>query len=161
MTDSIKQPGSSHCFVCGVQNPCGLHMRFYTTGPGQVEAVQTIPAQFEGYPGFVHGGIIASMLDEVMGRAFWEEGTDRFMVTAELKIRYKKPVPIETPLTIRGRAIRDRGRMATAEGDILMPDGDLLVAGEIVVATIPPGMHSRAADEAMDWRVYSDEEDRP
>jgi uncharacterized protein (TIGR00369 family) len=155
-----KQPGSSHCFVCGVENESGLHMRFYTVAPGQVETVHTVPSRFEGYPGYVHGGVIASMMDEVMGRVFMEPGSDRFMVTAELKIRYRKPVPIETPLTLRGRAIKDRGRMAQAEGEILDPQGEVLVTGEIIVAAIPEEMRLSGSYEAMGWKVYSDEEDQ-
>lgn len=158
--NGIKQPGSSNCFVCGVENESGLHMRFYTVAPGQVETVHTVPARFQGYPGYVHGGVIASMMDEVMGRVFMETGSDRFMVTAELKIRYRKPVPIETPLTLRGRAVKDRGRMAQAEGEIMDPDGNILVTGEIIVAAIPEDMRAAGNYEAMGWKVYSDEEDQ-
>ena len=57
---------------------------------------------FQGYPGVVHGGIIASMMDEVMGRVFMGGAIDRFMVTAELKIRYRKPVPILQKFNLEG-----------------------------------------------------------
>lgn len=154
----IKQPGSSHCFVCGVENPHGLHMHFYTTAPGQVESVITVPEHFQGYPGIVHGGIIASMMDEVMGRVFMENGSGRFMVTAELKIRYRKPVPTQTPLTLRGRAIKDRGRIAQADGEILAPDGTVLVTGEIIVANLPEELRIVGNEAEMGWKVYPDEE---
>lgn len=92
-----KQATSTHCFVCGVQNPSGLHMHFYNVSPGEVEANYTVSETYNGYPGIVHGGIIASMLDETMGRVFMETDPTRFMVTAELKIRYRLPVSVNTP----------------------------------------------------------------
>lgn len=151
-----KQPGSSHCFVCGRENIHGLKMNFYTIAPGQVESVYTVPSEYQGYPGIVHGGILASMMDEVMGRVFMEAGSDRFMVTAELKIRYRKPVPVGVPLTLRGRAIKDRGRMATAEGEILDAEGNTLVSGEIVVADIPEHLRVKGNSKDMGWKVYPD-----
>jgi hypothetical protein len=51
------QPNSRHCFVCGLENQFGLKLRFYETGPGEVTAEYTVPDQFQGYPGLVHGGI--------------------------------------------------------------------------------------------------------
>lgn len=152
-----KQASSSHCFVCGRENIHGLKMNFYTTAPGQVESVYTVSPDFQGYPGIVHGGILASMMDEVMGRVFMENGSDRFMVTAELKIRYRKPVPTGIPLTLKGRAIKDRGRMATAEGEIIDPDGNVLVSGEIVVANIPAELRIPGNAEDMGWKVYPDD----
>ena len=61
-TQHEKQPNSKHCFVCGVENDNGLKMTFYTVGDGIVEAEYVVPERFQGYPGVVHGGIIASML---------------------------------------------------------------------------------------------------
>jgi acyl-coenzyme A thioesterase PaaI-like protein len=155
----IKQPGSSKCFVCGVDNPHGLHLNFYTVEPGKVETVYTVPDHFQSYPGVVHGGIIASMMDEVMGRVFMDNDSDRFMVTAELKIRYRKPVPVNQPLTLRGWAVKDRGRMAQAQGEILGPDGDQLVVGEIIVADIPAEIRGTGSLDAMGWKVYPDQEE--
>ncbi len=154
----IKQPGSRNCFVCGVENPHGLHMSFYTTSPGHVETTLSVPDCFQGYPGMVHGGIIASMMDEAMGRVYMEDGSDRFMVTAELKIRYRKPVPIQKPITIRGRAIKDRGRMALAAGEILDSEGNILVTGEIIVANMPDEFRNVDDEEALGWKVYPDQE---
>jgi uncharacterized protein (TIGR00369 family) len=151
-----KQPGSSDCFVCGVNNPFGLKMKFYTTAPGVVETTYTVAEEYQSYPGFVHGGIIACMMDEVMGRVFMPDGSDRFMVTGEIKIRYRKPVPILTPLTLRGRAIKDYGRVARAEGEILDPDGTLLVQGEITVAELPAEMKTESDFDKMGWMVYPD-----
>lgn len=151
-----KQASSLHCFVCGVENAVGLKMKFFTKEPGIVEANYTVSEQYQGYPGIVHGGVIASMLDEVMGRVFMQDEPPRFMVTAELKIRYRKPVPINTPLLLRGKGIKDNGRIATAVGEIIGPDGSTLVQGEITVANIPQAMVTSVDYEALGWKVYPD-----
>ena len=153
-----KQATSRDCFVCGVQNPAGLHMHFYTTSPGEVEAHYNVSDHYQGYPGVVHGGIIASMLDEVIGRVFMEGDPPRFMVTAELKIRYKKPVPVNTPLLLRGHRVKDNGRVGQATGEIIGPTGDLLVTGEITVVNMPGPATSAVDLEDMGWKVYPEME---
>ncbi len=155
---SSKQAQSQHCFVCGVDNHTGLRMKFYDLEPGTVEATYTVPDRFQGYPGVVHGGIIASMMDEVMGRVFMGGGIDRFMVTAELKIRYRKPVPTGIPLTLRGKAVSDNGRIARAEGTILNADGEILAQGEIIVANLPAALKPAGESVGTGWKVYPDGE---
>lgn len=154
-----KQAQSSHCFVCGVENPFGLKMKFYDIAPGIVELTITVSELYQGYPGMVHGGIIASMMDEVMGRVFMGTDDPRFMVTAELKIRYRKPVPIQQNLILRGEAVRDNGRIARATGTIHGPDGTLLVEGEIVVANIPERLVPPINHKSLGWKVYPDQEE--
>jgi uncharacterized protein (TIGR00369 family) len=154
-----KQAQSRDCFVCGVQNATGLHMKFYENEPGVVEATYTVDEKFQGYPGVVHGGIIASMMDEVMGRVFMGNDPPRFMVTAELKIRYRKPVPTCEPLNLRGEAVSDNGRVGRAVGTIHDSKGNLLVQGEIVVANMPHNADPAQDYAALGWRVYPDQEE--
>jgi uncharacterized protein (TIGR00369 family) len=149
-----KQATSTNCFVCGVENPAGLHMHFYNTSPGVVEADYTVSEQFNGYPGIVHGGIIASMLDEAMGRVFMEDDPTRFMVTGEMKIRYRKPVQVNTALKITGRKVKDTGRIGSATGEIIGPDGEVLVTGEIIVFNKPGPKLSEDELADMGWKVY-------
>ena len=66
----IKQPTSRTCFACGRENDSGLKMTWYNNPESnQVEASVTIDEHFNGYPGIVHGGIVAAILDETSGRA--------------------------------------------------------------------------------------------
>src|SRR5262245_29497975 len=65
----IKQPNSRHCLVCGLENPIGLHLHIYETEPGVVESQYTAPEHFQGYPGVLHGGMVAAIIDEMTGRA--------------------------------------------------------------------------------------------
>src|SRR5512142_2130260 len=126
----IKQPNSRMCFICGVQNPVGLHLHIYETEPGVVETRYTAPEHFQGYPGVLHGGIVGAILDELSGRALM--GSDpmapRFMFTAKLEIRYRKNVPVGVPLKIIGRAGKSRGKSAEAWAGIYDQRTDELLA---------------------------------
>jgi len=157
-----KQPTSNFCFVCGRENPFGLHLEFYDEAPGVVGAGITVPDQFQGYPGIVHGGVVAAMLDEVTGRVFMGDGANpRFMVTAKLDIRYRRPVPIGQPLRLVGRAGKDNGRVASATGEILDGDGKTLAEVEAVYVNIPEQALANVDHVALGWRVVPDEEVMP
>jgi uncharacterized protein (TIGR00369 family) len=152
-----KQPGSKQCFICGRENPVGLKMEFFLTAPGQARAEITIPAHFEGYPGVVHGGIIAAILDETGGRAHMEYPT-RFMVTAQLNVRYRKPVPTETALVVLGQAGERRGRVENAHSEIQDLEGEVLAEAELVLVDIPKRQLEDVDLDEMGWRIYPDEE---
>jgi uncharacterized protein (TIGR00369 family) len=152
-----KQPGSKTCFVCGRENPVGLKMDFYSTGAGHTRAELTVPAQYEGYPGVVHGGIIAAILDETGGRALMGDFS-QFMVTAQLNVRYRKPVPSETPLVALGKAGQRRGRVSYAHSEIQNEDGDVLADAELVLVDIPESQLADLDPESLGWRVYPDKE---
>jgi uncharacterized protein (TIGR00369 family) len=121
-----KQYSSNMCFVCGVKNPAGLHAHFY-----QVDDVTCVgrflPADHhQGYPGRVHGGVVASMMDETLGRAVWGDAKT-WGVTAELTIRYKAPAPLGEMLTAVGRVTNEHRRLFKAEGELLSADGTVVV----------------------------------
>jgi len=151
-----KQPGSLHCFVCGIENPSGLHLKFYNSEPGEVVAEITVPDNFQGYPGMVHGGVIAAMLDEVAGRSQMRGDPVRFMVTAQLNIRYRKPVPVGQPLRLLGHAGEIRGKVAKASGEVYGPDGVLLADAELVLVDMPEEKLSGVNYETLGWKVYPD-----
>jgi len=157
MTLIEKQPGSKTCFVCGRENPVGLKLNFYTLSSGKVRSEVNIPVKYEGYPGTVHGGIIAAILDECGGRAQMTE-PDRFMVTAQLNVRYRLPVPPETPLVVFGEAGERRGRVSYARSEIQNLAGDILAEAELVLVDIPQSRIAELDLEEMGWRVYPDEE---
>jgi uncharacterized protein (TIGR00369 family) len=151
-----KQPNSRHCFVCGVDNPCGLGMRFYGMDQGHVVAEYTVAEQYQGYPGVVHGGVIAAMLDEALGRAAMIEDHNRFWVTAKFEIRYRKPVPVGQPLQIHGRLQNDRGRRILATAELLLPDGSIGAEAEGMLMEVPDQFSSEEQLEALGWKVYPD-----
>ncbi len=154
-----KQPSSRYCFVCGVENPVGLHVHFYTTAPGEVSAEVILPEHYQGYPGITHGGIIAALLDEAAGRSQMGDGAEpRFMFTARLNIQYRKNVPTEQPLKLVGRAGALKNRSAVAASALYAPDGALLAEAEAILVRVPPEMTHAADLETLGWKVYPDEE---
>ncbi len=152
------QPNSRHCFVCGLENPYGLHLKFFETGPGEVTAEYTVPEQYQGYPGVVHGGIVAAMLDEVAGRVHMNSDPPRFMYTARLELRYRKNVPVGRPLRLVGRAGKSKGRTAAATGAIYALDGELLAEAEALLVDVPANVIDAVDLEALGWRVYPDKD---
>jgi acyl-coenzyme A thioesterase PaaI-like protein len=148
------QPNSQQCFVCGLSNPNGLHLRFYDTAPGEVTVEHTVPEHFQGYPGVVHGGIVAAMLDEVAGRAHMGGDPPRFMYTARLDIRYRKNVPVGVPLRIVGRAGKSRRHAATSTAAIYDPDGELLAEAEALLVDVPAEAYANVNLNDLGWKVY-------
>jgi uncharacterized protein (TIGR00369 family) len=152
----FRQPNSRHCFVCGLESEVGLKLRFDDNGTDQVHASYTVAKKYQGYPGVAHGGIVAAMLDEIGGRTTMAGDPERFMMTAKLEIRYRKPVPVETPLTLVGCLLRDQGRLAVAHSEIRLPDGTIAAEAEVTLAQIPREYVPDANLEALGWRVYPD-----
>lgn len=150
------QPNSRHCFVCGLANSFGLQLRFYETGTGDVTAEYTVPDHFQGYPGVVHGGIVAAMLDEVIARVQLSGDPPRFMYTARLEIKYRKNVPVGQPLRLVGQAGKSRGKTATRTGKIYGPDSELLAEAEALLIDVPQNVVSGVDLDALGWKVYDD-----
>lgn len=152
-----RQPNSRHCFVCGVENAIGLKLVFYTTAPGEVQVDYTVPARYQGYPGVVHGGVVAAMLDEVGGRVYMgDPAAPRFMYTARMEIRYRKNVPVGQPLRLIGRTGKDRGRSATATAAIYSTDGEVLAEAELLLVNLPAEALPRQDLEQLGWKVYDE-----
>jgi uncharacterized protein (TIGR00369 family) len=149
------QPTSRMCFVCGRRNPAGLHLTFYDDlEAGQVKVPLEIPDRYQGYPGIVHGGIVASVLDEVSGRAIaLAQPEAPFWVTAKMEVRYHKPTPTETPLVAVGWVERLRNRSARVAGEIRTPDGTVTASVESVVVKPAEETLREWEQEQAFWRV--------
>src|SRR5437867_3892245 len=134
------QPNSRHCFICGMENPVGLHLHIYETAPGEVESNYVAPEHFQGYPGVLHGGIVGALIDEISGRAHM--GSDpmnpRFMFTAKLEVKYRKNVPIGRQLRIIGKAGKSRAKSAEAWAGIYDAEtNELLAEGKALLIDVP------------------------
>jgi uncharacterized protein (TIGR00369 family) len=151
-----KQPGSRMCFLCGRQNPVGLKLDFYEDLEAeQVRVEFAVPDEYQGYPGVVHGGIVAAVLDEVSGRAIMIRGSDEdLMATLKLTVRYRRPTPTETPLVAVGWVERASGMGARVAGEIRLADGTVTAECEATIGNVPQEFRASWEEEKQYWKVY-------
>ncbi len=116
---------NQRCFVCGGRNPDGLRLEFRMDGErGEAEAVVAFPERFQGWAGIVHGGLLASVLDEAMIKAAWAR--DLRCVTGEITTRYVKPARTKAAYRLKGRVTGHRGKVILAESELAGEDGDVV-----------------------------------
>lgn len=152
-----KQPNSRLCFICGLKNPAGLKASFYDRQDGGVIARFVGQEEHQGYPGRFHGGILAALLDEAMGRTVAWGSQDVWGVTRQITIKYHKPVPLGAPVEAICSLGKTRGRLYEAHGQVYLPDGTVAVEStgtywKLSLAEI--GVFDPAQEE---WRVTPDQ----
>jgi uncharacterized protein (TIGR00369 family) len=126
-----KQHISKMCFVCGNINDSGLHAKFYETENNELVAVISPSAQHQGYPGRMHGGLAATILDETMARSISNGKNEQIWgVTLELKTKFRKPVPLGQELKIVGRVTNEGNRSFEGTAEIILPNGEVAVSAE-------------------------------
>lgn len=126
----LRQPNSKKCFACGYANSSGLNSKFYTMENDLLVALFCPLDEHQSYPGRLHGGLSATILDEAIGRAInTDAASDIWGVTVKFSTRFRKPVPLETELKIVCRITRETRRTFDGEGVILLPDGTVAVEG--------------------------------
>lgn len=124
------------CFGCGEDNPRGLQL-----GPlariedGEIRIDLKVPKDFEGFEEIVHGGIVATMLDEAMGFTVTRIHQARGAVTANLNLEFKGPVKTDTTVQVRARSVRE-GRRFDCSAELLDTEGRVL-AGATSLWIIP------------------------
>lgn len=122
---------NSWCFACGLNNPIGLKLQFREENQTYITTFTAGP-EHQGYDGIMHGGLISTLLDEVMARYLYAQGLTA--VTAKLEVRYRQPTPIGQKLTIHGWITAQRGKMYELAGKVMLPDGTVTAEGKAMVA---------------------------
>jgi uncharacterized protein (TIGR00369 family) len=129
----IEKLQGYNCFACGTANPIGLNLQFYRLGNAVCSDI-TLSKNYEGWQNMAHGGIISTLLDEVMSWAIvYFRRT--FFVTRKMDMKYVRPVLIGIPLTVKGRVLdSSKGSKIEASGEIRDHEGRLFVksTGEFV-----------------------------
>ena len=119
------------CFVCGEKNDFGLHANFYETDTNELVALIKPSDKHQGYPGRMHGGIAATILDETIGRSICNGKDEQiWSVTLELKTKFRKPIPLGQELKIIGRVTSEGNRFFEGTGEIVLPNGEIAVSAE-------------------------------
>ncbi len=122
-----KQNNSKSCIVCGMSNDLGLRTSFYELENNELVAVCDTKDYHQSYPGIVHGGVSAALLDETIGRAVSINDSTTWGVTASLDVKYKKPVPTGVEIKIVGRITKENRKLFEGSGEIILPNGEIAV----------------------------------
>jgi acyl-coenzyme A thioesterase PaaI-like protein len=137
--ERINIADDHYCFGCGRLNPFGLRLQFYPLPEGNgVWAPFTPAREHEGYMGMTHGGIISTVLDEVMAWSLYNIGA--WAVTARMSVAFKHPIEVGVPARAIGRIVADRGRLLDVTGTIEREsDGVVLAEATALFARVPKG----------------------
>ena len=124
---------AGYCFGCGRENARGLGLQFRLE-EGRAIAEFTPPEFLQGYPGFVHGGGVATILDEAMGWAIYGRGV--WAMTARFTMRFRRAVPLGQLIKVSGWVTRDRGRFLEVRGEVRSRQGHLLAEADGLFARV-------------------------
>lgn len=114
-----------HCFGCGTANPIGLNLTGFERFDNSVQASFSPRVDYHGFSDLLHGGIVATALDEIM--AWTAILVEEVMVmTGKLDLRYRKPAKADSSFVLEGRFLERSGRRLTIESE--MRDGQIIVA---------------------------------
>lgn len=125
----------------------------------QLVALFTPCEEHQGYPGRLHGGLAATILDETIGRAIMIQQDEIWGVTVEFKVRYRAPVPLGVELRVVGRITKENRRMFEGSGEILLPDGQTAVEGSGKYIKLPLDDIADFDYVEQEWKTVPDEDD--
>jgi len=117
-------PGYKNCFVCGKDNPIGLNITFFED-KDKIRAEFMPESKHQGFKGIVHGGVLFSILDEIMGRTAIIT-KDVMTMTVEINIKYRKKALVGEKIIFTAQMTKDLGRMIKAQAEARSEDGTLL-----------------------------------
>jgi acyl-coenzyme A thioesterase PaaI-like protein len=120
---------ASHCFACGPDNPQGLHLTF-TIDPEKITTTAHLQLTrlHEGPPGYIHGGIIATLMDEAMSKL--NRPLNILAMTRHMEVDYLRPAPLHQPLVLIGTHLSRNGRKLFHKAELQLTDGTVLALGK-------------------------------
>jgi uncharacterized protein (TIGR00369 family) len=136
----------NYCFACGTNNAEGMRLRFtYDEERDRFVCRFRLGKRYTGPPGHAHGGIIATILDEAMGKV--NKLRHVIALTSTITVDYLKPVPLNKPLRVESREVRVRGRYHTNAAQILNQKGEVLARSKgLFIAIDPHKMFAKFVD---------------
>lgn len=148
------------CFVCGQRNPFGLHLVFHLDQNTIVADFQP-REEHQGFPGVIHGGIVAAVLDEALGRTSLLGNNQEWTMTGRLEIRYRRYVPYGPLLRVRATLAEERKRMLQASGVLTLASDESVVLAEAHGMFLPlaPSMVDTIMQDYPDLRHFFDQRD--
>ncbi|MCY3883426.1 MAG: PaaI family thioesterase [Gammaproteobacteria bacterium] len=127
---------ANRCFVCGPGNNIGLKVRFQLDDENICHAEWTSSAEYVGYEGVTHGGIIFCLLDDVMANLLFLRG--EICVTAKADVRFHEPLGLDEKIKLRGNLVKRRGKLAIIEGSAVRDSDDALIASSTAHFVVQP-----------------------
>jgi uncharacterized protein (TIGR00369 family) len=135
--DPRNRPQKNYCFACGPDNPDGMRLKFTLDEARQTFACRfRLSKRYSGPPGHCHGGIIATILDDAMGKV--NKLRNVVALTREMTVEYLKPVPLRTALRVEGREVSVQGRQHINTAEITNEKGEILARSRGVFIVIDP-----------------------
>lgn len=129
----MGEENNQWCFACGPKNPISLKLKFKEEGD-QYTTTFTGGKEHQSYDGIVHGGIVSTLLDEIMGGYLYHKGFKA--VTARLDVRFRQPTPIHTPLKVTGSVVSQKRSFYEMKGEVALPDGTVTAEGTAVIKVL-------------------------
>jgi acyl-coenzyme A thioesterase PaaI-like protein len=155
-----KQQNSKMCIACGMKNPFGLKAFFYELENNELVAIFKTVEEHQSYPGRLHGGIAATIMDETIGRAILAgREEDVWGVTLEFNIQYKKPIPLNEELKVVGRITEEEERIFKGTGELYLKNGEIAAFGKGVYMKLPLESIADFDFEENEWRVIASDND--
>lgn len=143
-------------FVHGLRNPSGLHLQYHLAGH-RVVTTWVAGDEHAGFPGLVHGGLIAAVLDDVMGRCSVLER--RWVVTGRMETRFREAAPLGTALRVEGWTTRFTRRVMQAEARMSLEDGTVVAEASGTYLPVPDSLLGRMIVAWPGFADYTDERD--
>ena len=132
-----KQTNSSDCIVCGMNNELGLKVQFYEMENGYLVGCFKGINEHQSFPGRMHGGVISAILDEGIGRAIWSFEPNTWGVTTHLKVKYRKPVPLNEELMLISKINENKKRLFEGSGIIVNKEHQILAEATAIFFKMP------------------------
>ena len=141
-TPEIIEARENFCFGCGPANPQSLHLEFLigkdAAGGITARATVNLTRMHQGPPGYIHGGIVATLLDEAMAKLNKPVGV--VGMTRSLMVDYLKPSPLNVPLQLVGKHVEKHGNKVLHSAQLMLDDGTVLAKGEGFFIAMPPDL---------------------
>jgi len=154
MTDERASGRGVMCYACGAENERGLHMEFRRDGDRAI--CEYTPCDYQqGYPGRMHGGLVATLLDEAMGWAVY--GAARWGATARLNVRFRRPVRLDGTVRVEAWVVRVRSRLIELRAELHDARGETLAEADGAFMRLD----ERTAREMSDLALQAGRDDAP
>ena len=134
---TATQNVSRMCMVCGVENQFSLRGRFFLTESGELVGIFKPRPEHQGYPGRMHGGMVAALLDETIGRAVNAGRDEAWGVTVKFSMRLRRPVPLDREVKVVARITHEGSRKYEGTGEVVLDDGTVAAEAEGIYVKLP------------------------